>query len=141
MVQSVMPEKRLEISFRTIIYTVLFLVALGLLWTVRDIIVLFFLCFILMEAINPTVVRLEKLKIPRILGILIVYIVLLGVLIFAFANIIPVMVDQTSSLVKNLPEMIQNINIFGFSAADFSSQLQILDTLPANIANIAVSIV
>ncbi len=136
-----MRTRKIEISPKTIVFTVLFLLALALLWSIRGIIVLIFVCFVLMEAINPTVTSLEKIKIPRLLSVSIIYLVILAILFFAFAGIVPVLVEQTTGLVKTLPDIIQNTNFFGKSAIDLSSQFKILEPLPGDIANIAVSIV
>ncbi len=136
-----MRTKRIEISPKTIVFTVLFLLALALLWNIRSIIILVFVCFIFMEAINPTINRLQKLKVPRALAILIIYLLGLSVLFFAFAGIIPPLVDQTTGLIKTLPDLVKNINIYGLKASDFSSQLKILEPVPGGIANIAVSFV
>lgn len=135
-----MKTRRVEISPKTIVFIVFFLIGLAVLWNIRSIIMLFFVCFIFMEAINPVVRKMESFKVPRVLAITIIYLFLLAVLFFAFAGIIPVLIEQTSGIVKSLPEIIQHTSVFGFSAVDFSSQLKILEPLPGNIANIAVSI-
>jgi predicted PurR-regulated permease PerM len=136
-----MKPVRVEISYKTIIFTFLFSLALYLLWLTRDIILLFFICFIFMEAINPTVKKLERFKIPRPLAILLLYIVILSVVSFAVAGIVPILVEQTTGLVSTLPKVIANIKIFGASAADIYSQFKILESLPQSIAQAAFSIV
>jgi predicted PurR-regulated permease PerM len=136
-----MKIKKIEISHKTIIFTVFFLLALTLLWQVRSIIILVFISFVLMQAINPLVSRLEKIKIPRILAILIVYILILAIISFAIAGIIPILIEQTAGLINSLPQIIQNIKIFSENNIDLSSQLKLLDGIPSNIAQIAVSVV
>lgn len=136
-----MKVKKIEISHKTIIFTVFFLLALTLLWHIRSIIILVFISFVLMQAINPVVVRLEKIKIPRILAILIVYILILTTISFAIAGIIPILIEQTASLINSFPQIIQNIKIFNENNIDLSSQFKILEGIPSNIARIAVSVV
>ena len=136
-----MIPKKIEISPKTIIFTVLFLLALLVLWQIRTLLVLLFVCFIFMEALNPAVSRLERFKIPRPLGILILYIIILTVISFAVAGIVPILVDQTNSLIKNLPEMVKNVKIFGADPIDFSSQFKILENVPSNIAKTAIALV
>ena len=136
-----MINKKVEISYKTIIFTILFLLALVLLWQLRALVVLLFISFVFMEALNPAVVRLEKIKIPRPLGILILYIIILTVISFAVAGISPILVEQTAGLIKTLPETIKNIKIFGANAIDISSQFKILENIPGNIAKTAVSLV
>lgn len=135
-----MKIKKVEISPKTIIFTVLFLIALAVLWNIKSIIILFFVCLILMEAINPAVIRLEKFKIPRFLAIVLMYLLILTTIFLAFAGIIPILIEQTTGLVNTLPDLIKNASFFGFSTADLSSQFKILETLPSNITNIAFSI-
>ena len=134
-----MKTRKVEISFKTIIFTVGFLIALALLWYMRSTLIIFFICFMFMEALNPAVSRLEKFKIPRLLGIILLYILILTVISFAIAGVVPILIEQTTALVKALPGMVQNTKIFGASAIDFSSQFKILETLPANIANTVFS--
>jgi len=135
-----MKPQKIEISYKTIIFTVLFLISLVLIWQLRGIFLLLFLCFIFMQALNPTVSRLEKLKIPRFVGILLVYFLILIGISFAAAGIIPVLVEQTTSLIETLPNTISNINFWGIKPIDISSQFKLLENLSSNIATTLFSI-
>jgi len=136
-----MKAKKIEISYKTIIFTVLFLLALVVLWQIRSLVILLFVSFVFMEALNPAVTRLEKFKIPRPLCILILYIIILAFISFAVAGIVPIFVEQSAALIESLPETLQNIKIFGNNAVDLSSQFKILESIPANVAKTAVSFV
>jgi len=135
-----MKPQKIEISYKTIIFTVLFLISLVLIWQLRGIFLLLFLCFIFLQALNPTVSRLEKLKIPRFVGILLVYFLILIGISFAAAGIIPVLVEQTTSLIETLPNTTSNINLWGIKPIDISSQFKLLENLPSNIATTLFSI-
>lgn len=135
-----MNSKKIEISYKTIVFIILLLAGIFGFWYIRDIALLFFLCFIFMEAINPAVNRLEKFKIPRPLAILFLYLIILATLFFSFAGLVPPLVEQTTALIKALPEMIQKINFWGSSVEDLSSQFKIMEKLPGNIASTAVTI-
>lgn len=136
-----MKPVKVEISYKTIIFTFLFSLALYLLWLIKDIIILFFVCFIFMEAINPTVKKLERIKIPRPLAIILLYLIILSIVSFAIAGIVPILIEQTTGLVRTLPQVIANIKIFGASAAEIYNQFKILEGLPQGIASTAFSIV
>ncbi len=136
-----MINKKFEVSTKTVVFTVLFLLSLFLLWQVRALIVLLFISFVFMEAINPAIVRLEKFKIPRPLAILIIYIIILTIISFAVAGIVPILVEQTTGLVQTLPSTLSNIQIFGTNPIDLSSQFKILENLPGGIAKTAISLV
>lgn len=135
-----MKPQKIEISQKTIIFSILFLLGVVALWYVRSIVVLLFLCFIFMEAINPTVNRLEKLKIPRPLAIIFLYLILFTTLFFAFSGLIPVLIQQTTDFINEIPYLAKNTTFFGTSALDISSQFKIIETLPNNVAKLVVSI-
>jgi len=141
-----MKVRKIEISPKTVIFTVVFLLSLVLLWQIRSIIVLLFISFVLMQAINPLVTRFERIKIPRVISILLIYILLLTALSFAIAGIVPILVEQTNALAKSLPDFISNskfneFKILGESPINLSSQLKILENIPGGIAKTALSLV
>lgn len=136
-----MINKKIEVSYKTIVFTVFFILSLVLLWQVRNLIILLFISFVLMEALNPAIVRLEKFKIPRPLAILIIYLIILTVISFAIAGIVPILIEQTTGLVQTLPNTLENISIFGSNPVDLSSQFKILENIPGGIAKTAISLV
>ncbi len=140
MVQFVMKAQKVEITYRTIIFTVLFLISLLVLWRLRTLILTVFLCFLFMEGLHPAINWLEKIKIPRALAILIVYLFIIVILGFSVVSVIPYLVDQSTVLIKNLPTALKNIDILGLDFVDFSSQLKILENLPNNITSLVVAI-
>jgi predicted PurR-regulated permease PerM len=140
MVQSIMTIQKVEISYKTIVFTIAFLLGLWILWSVRDILLLLFLCLIFMEALNPTISKMEKFKIPRPVAIIMVYILVIAVFSFALAGMVPILVTQTSELIRILPGTLQNFQFFGISAVDLSSQFKLIETLPADIAKTILSL-
>lgn len=135
-----MQPQKIEITYKTIVFTVAFLLCLALIWSIREILILLFICFIIMLALNPTVTKLEKYKIPRVLAILLIYIFVIAFFGIALAGIIPILINQTSELLKILPSSLENLQLWGFTAVDFSSQFKILETIPADIAQTVISI-
>ena len=140
MVQSVMKAQKVEITHRTIIFTVLFLISLLVLWQLRALILTVFLCFLFMEGLHPPVNWLEKTKMPRALAIFIVYLFIIAILSFSVVGVIPDLVEQSTTLIKNLPMALKNIDILGLNFVDFSSQFKILENLPENITSLVVAI-
>lgn len=133
-----MKPQKIEISYKTIIFTVVFLLGLALLWSIKDILVLLFVCLVFMEALNPTISRLEKLKIPRPVAIIFVYFFVVSIFIFALAGMVPILLTQTSELIRILPSTLQNVQILGLSAIDLTSQFKLLESIPADIARTIV---
>jgi len=96
-----MPRK-VEISHRTIIFTLFLLGGLALVYYIRDIILELFVALLLMAILNPMVGRFVKFKIPRALAVFLTYFIVIGLFGGAVALIIPPLVEQTGSFVSAL---------------------------------------
>ncbi len=131
-----MPQK-IEISSKTIIFTVFFLLALMLVWQIKDLIFSLFIAFIIAGALKPAVEFLGKRKIPRSLAAFSVYFLF----IFLFANllglIIPPLVNEMTHLFKNFPQIVQKAFP---TAANYFDLSFVSQNLP-NLANRAVDII
>lgn len=133
--------QKIEISHRSIIFTVFFLLGLWLLFQIREIIVAVFVSIIFMSALNPIVSRLEKSKFPRVGAILLIYIILLTLMGTILAIILPPLLEQTSSMISHLPLLLKNVNYLGFIDAEIiSTQISQLGSIPANILRLTVSV-
>jgi len=104
-------HKKIDISHRTIIFTVLLLLGLYFLYFIRGILLMLFVSFLLMTILDPLVNLLTRLRIHRNLSILITYILVIGVFGGTIALIVPVLVQQTTSFVSALPAYLSNIGI------------------------------
>lgn len=100
---------KVEVSHKTIIFIVLFILGLWLVVQIRDILLLLFVAFILMSALSPTVDRLERLHIPRAIAILIIYIIGIFVIGVVGTLVVPPLVTQSARLVIRLPDFINTI--------------------------------
>ncbi|MBI2327305.1 AI-2E family transporter [Candidatus Curtissbacteria bacterium] len=103
---------RIEISYKTIVFTVAVLIGLWFLIQIRDIIILIFLSIILLSALLKPVDWLNAKGIPRVLSAILVYIVLIALLSFTIGIIFPPLIDQTSEFVSKLPTIALAINDF-----------------------------
>jgi predicted PurR-regulated permease PerM len=134
-----MPRK-IEISHRTIIFTVFFLIGLWLLFQIRQIILGLFVGVILMSALNPIVDRMEKKYFPRALAILLLYGLILGGISLIIASVIPPLVEQTSFLVSRIPLYAQKLGILGIDPSLVISQMPKLADIPANILKLSLGV-
>jgi len=71
-------------------------------YLMRETISILLLALIISTALNPAVDRLQKFRIPRILGTIIVFLVALTILAFVLYTIIPITLLELNSLFKNL---------------------------------------
>lgn len=132
--------KKIEISHRTIIFTVFFLIFLWLLYQIRQILIALFISVILMAALNPAVDRLARFRVPRFLAILLIYISIVGIFILSIAGVVPPLVDQTSTLISRLPEYTQSLGLSIIDQKIITEQISQLGSIPANIVKLSVSI-
>jgi len=90
----------------------LLLGAAALVWLVAGfskILFILFLAILLAVGIDPLVDRLERWRLPRSLGIFIIYLGLLGVLMLAIALLVPVLVEESGQLADSLPRIAEQV--------------------------------
>lgn len=114
----------ISISSGTIFRVILIILGLIFLYVIRDIIAIFLFALIIASAISPAVNLLERIKIPRILGALLVYIIVIGLLGFLISLIIPSIAKDVKDLSSNLPEYTQNLSLKFDSLQKTSSKYQ-----------------
>lgn len=132
---------KIEISHRTIIFTVFFLIISWLLFFIRDIILQIFVALVIMSILNPLVTKLEKYKIPRVASVLIVYVILISLIVFGLVIMVPPFVEQTSVFATSLPRYFAELNLPFFVIDEVTKQLtNALSVLPSQIISISVSV-
>ena len=102
-----MSTTRIEISWRTIVFAILFILFLQFLLLVKDLIFSLFIAFIIVSALRPIVDFLVNKHFSRILATVIVYLVFLAVIIGILILIIPPLLTESANLFKSLPAIIQ----------------------------------
>ena len=130
--------QKIEISHRTIIFTIAFLAVLWALYQIRGVILLVFISVILMSALNPGVDWLERWRIPRVVSILLFYVLIVAGVSGVIAILIPPLVEQTSRLVAVTPQLIDNL---GLGTVDSTLLIQQLGSVPSNVLKLAVGAV
>jgi predicted PurR-regulated permease PerM len=124
-------DHQVSVSPSIVVFTTLFLGGLYFLYYVSPIVIMLFLAVIVMAALNPAVTKLERnYKVPRVLGILIMYLLWISVLVLAFSFIIPPLTVQLQNLIRfinnsfPLQEQFQPQNYSLADLNDLAGQLQ-----------------
>ena len=76
---------------------------------VSNILMPFVIALLLYYLFNPFVDFLEKKKVKRIYGVVILFLLLIGVLVVGIGSLYPLLRDQVASFVENFPDFIQSI--------------------------------
>lgn len=136
-VQTRTPKKpALDLTYKSIVKVLLVLLAVYLLFVIRDIILIVFVALVLSSAFNPWVDGMQKHRIPRPLGILIIILAVFAVIGVSVYLIIPPIIAQANDLVGNFP------NYWNRVSSGFDDVSGFLDSkgLGDNINNMLVSI-
>jgi predicted PurR-regulated permease PerM len=134
-----MPRK-VEISHKTIIFSVLFVLGLWLLYQVLEIIFTLFIAFILMAALNPLIEKIEKLKIPRVLVIVFIYLLFFAFIGVVAAGIIPPLIDQTTTLLERIPTYVEEINLPWIDKETVLAESANLGSIPGKLVQLTVNV-
>lgn len=131
-----MQSTRVEISYRTIVFTTIFLFFLWFLYSIKSVLLALFIALILMSALNPIVKVLEKKRIPRPLASLLLLILVMLMFAGLIASIIPAVIEQTRSLLTQFPEAMARLGIVSIDQQIISDQL---GSIPGNIAKLVIN--
>ncbi|MBD2293866.1 AI-2E family transporter [Anabaena sphaerica FACHB-251] len=106
-----MIEKRKTITLSELLLIVAVSCLIVLMWQLRSLLVTLMVAVVLASAIAPIVNSAEKLRIPRWLGVIVVYITLIAGLIGAGLIIGPSVSEQIQRLANKLPIYLENLQI------------------------------
>jgi predicted PurR-regulated permease PerM len=135
-----MPRK-IEISHRTIIFTILFLLGVWFLFYIRVIIIQVFVALLIMSILNPTVSKLQRWNIPKALSVLIVYLIVFVFISASIGLMVPALVNQTTSFGNNLPGYLDELKIPLFISDSFTKEVaNQISRLPTYLVKISVSV-
>lgn len=129
---------KIEISHRTIIFTIVFLLGLWVLFQIRDILFLVFIAFILMTALRPLVDWFSWARIPRVVSILLIYSIVFGFFGVSLAGTIPSLVIQSTKFVQEFPTFLEKV--LPYWNIDARSLSQQIAPISENILKLTVGI-
>lgn len=133
-----MPEQRqiFDISSATIFKFVIIVLFFILLYLVRQVILILLFAIIIASAVNPFGNWLDRKRIPRLLGILVLYLTVFLLVVFILTLVIPFVSQEVGQLTEDLPRFIAKITASleaiktGSGTFDIIGQLQgLLDGL------------
>lgn len=81
----------------------------ALIFQVKDTLMLFFVSLLFAAALDPTIDKLERYRIPRSLSVIVIFIVLITVLSFFLVSFIPILANQILDLGQKTGLLIGNI--------------------------------
>jgi predicted PurR-regulated permease PerM len=131
-------NQKIEISHRTIIFTLILLACIWLILEIREIIYLLFISFIVMSALRPMVRYLEGHKIPKIISILFIYALVIGILAFTVSSLVPALASQISRFIADFPKYVEMVK--PYYKVDVQQLAQQIAPFGENVLNFTVSL-
>ena len=129
-----MNTQRVEISYKTVIFVAAFVLSFWLLFQIRSILILVFLSFIIAAGMRSPVNSLEeRFHLPRVVAILISYVVFLSLLFLLLYVMIPAFVGQTIRLVQLLEVFFSFPSIEPYINSSFSQLTEQISGLTSNV--------
>ena len=133
--------KKIEISYKTIVFTVFFLGLLWFLYFIRDVIFQVFVALLIMSILNPTVTKLQRYRVPRVASVLIVYFLVISFLTFSLAVVVPPLIEQTTNFANSLPRFVDELSLPVFVSEGITHEVSsLLGKLPSQILRLSVSV-
>lgn len=133
--------RKIEISHKTIIFSVFFLIFLWFLYFIKDLLLQLFVSLLLTTILDPFVTKLFSFKIPRGLATLLLYILILGLLSGVIALLAPPLVEQTTNFANSLPGYMAQIGVTPVISAELGRELLTrIGNIPAQLLKFGASI-
>lgn len=101
----------INISTSTILRTIIVLLALVFLYLIRDIVLIIFVAVVIAAAINGPVSWLQRNKVPRLLGVLFIYLLLFLLIGLIITLIFPPLADQIRQLAAHFPSLVEKVGL------------------------------
>jgi len=129
-----------NITTSTIFKLLAILLLVYVMYLVRDVLFILFISLVLASAVDPWVDWLQTKKIPRSLGIVLIYLGFFSVVGFAIYSIAPPIAKEMGDFSNNLPMYQEKINKTFSAAKEFTIKHGIFKNLESGIGGLNASL-
>lgn len=126
----------ITISTSTIFKLVGIFILFYLLFLIRDIILILFVSLILSSAFDPWVDWMQRRKIPRSVGILLIYLVLMSIIVATVYMLVPPMAKEISRFADNFPHYLEKLTESYSAIKNYSASHGLLDQVKNSFGTI-----
>jgi len=117
----------LDISSGTIVKAILLVLLFVFLYILKDVVIIFLFALVIASGISPFANWLDDRGFPRVIGVMALYLVVLGLAVFVLSLVVPYISDDINRLIAVLPKVVERVSS-SLDAAQNSSP-QYLDFL------------
>lgn len=101
---------QLDISSGTIIRVILIILLFVFLYILKDVVIIFLFALVIASGISPFANWLDDRGFPRVVGVLVLYLVMLGLAVFVLSLVVPYISDDINRLIGVLPKVIDRVS-------------------------------
>lgn len=101
----------IDISTSTILRIILIILGLFFVYLIRDILMIVLVAIIIAAAINSPVSWLQRKKVPRLLGVIFVFLLIFLLLALIISLILPPLAGQIKQLARHFPEFMEKVGL------------------------------
>lgn len=113
---------KMDISSGTIFRAVLIVLMFVFLYILKDEVIIFLFAIVIASGISPFANWLDDRGFPRVLGVLALYLVILGLAVFVLSLVVPYISDDITRLISALPKVVERVSSSLESAQNSSPQ-------------------
>jgi predicted PurR-regulated permease PerM len=125
----------INITSGTIIKSILWIFLAYVLYILRGLVLVILVAITIASAIEPGTRWLVKRRIPRVLSALLIYLLIIGVFVGIFYFIVPVALEETASVLDNLPQYVKTIDLLNpFHNSAFSTVTSVIPGIPQAVS-------
>lgn len=131
---------KIEITTSAILKTVAVFVGLIFLWMIRDILAIIFFSLVIASTLNPIIKRLEKIKLPRTLAAILVYLAFIGggLILISLATVpLAQEINRLSEAIPEIASTLRGLKQFSQLGSDFQ---QVLIQFSERLSSISISL-
>lgn len=108
-----MHERMISITTGTVIKTLIILAGAWLLFYLRDLVLIVLTAVVIASAMDPAVRAFMRYRVPRILAVILLYIVVIGAVLGLFYLFVPQVIGDLSSFIASVPNYLDLLNKIG----------------------------
>ena len=127
----------INISSKTIFKVVLVFLLLYFFYLIKDVLIILFVSLILASAVDPMVDWMQSKRIPRSIGILIIYLIFFLVFSLAIYLIIPPIAAEIKGLADNFPRILDKVISSLQTFKQYSVDHGFLDSIRENLGSVS----
>jgi len=101
---------QLEIASGTIIKAILLILFFVFLYILKDVVIIFLFALVIASGISPFANWLDERGFPRVVGVLALYMIILGLAVFVLSLVVPYISDDINRLISVLPKVVESVS-------------------------------